>query len=181
MDILFNWLLRRFKNWRAKKQKIQKQMNEKLKGVKIDIAFIYAQALTLVCFVEFYSVGLPILLMFGGLSLIMLYVSVKINFLRFCRTPPIFNETINQITIKILILSLVLHNIMSPLILAGTDSNSPKHFFHRVWHYKSYCFLTITILFYYLGRSYIIKIVKKIYSRFKRSRSRESSMVTIPS
>lgn len=153
-------------------------MNEKLKGINIDIAFIYAQGLTLICFVEFYSVGLPILHILGAVSLVLLYASVKINFLRFCRTPPIFNETINKLTTKILILALIFHNLITPMILAGTDSNAPEHFFPRIWFYKSYCFLTLIIIFYYLCRSFIIRVFRKIYRIFKRKDLRESSMVS---
>lgn len=60
----------------------------------------------------------------------------------------------------------MIHNFLSPLILAGTDDTAPKTFLKRVWYYGSYCFLTGLGLIYYLGRPIIVVMLLKVRKIF---------------
>ena len=51
-----------------------------------------------------------------------------------------------------MLLGLIIHNFISPLILAGTDDQAPRGFFSRTWRYGSYCFMTGIAIIYYFGR-----------------------------
>ena len=90
-NLVWKGALRRINDYRARRERIQARMNRRLRGETLEVALLLAQALALVSFVEFYSVGLPLLHVLGTVSLTILYLCSKTIFLRLSSSPPIFN------------------------------------------------------------------------------------------
>lgn len=100
-------------NWRAKKEKFQRNMDKMIEGSLFQFEDNYANILMIV-FVTLMLCGpIPLLLFFGTIALGLRYLFWKYYFIRFCKIPPTFDESLNDKVLRILPWSVFIHLAIS--------------------------------------------------------------------
>jgi hypothetical protein len=102
---IYNCMRRR----KAKKAVIQKDLNECQKGPIYDLTAKYALCINVIFVTLFYCGGMPLMLLFGTLSLFFQYWCEKYLLLRYNRKPVLYDERLNEIVLYIMPIALILH------------------------------------------------------------------------
>ncbi|EGR34853.1 hypothetical protein IMG5_000810 [Ichthyophthirius multifiliis] len=87
----------------------QKEANEKIIDQNFYIILYYAQSLNIIFTCLFYSSGMPILLLIGGLNLLVQYWFCKYTILRICKYPPIYDKSLSRSVFNIVPFALFFH------------------------------------------------------------------------
>ena len=61
----------------------------------------------------FFSGGMPILLVTGFFAIFLRYLYFKYHFIRFCKIPKVFDESLDQYATNMLIYAIILHFMIS--------------------------------------------------------------------
>lgn len=115
--------------------------------------------LALFLFAMLYYSAMPVIFLFVFASLLLLYWSMKITFVKFCRKPPIYSHSISRLCVKICFYGVLINCIVSPLYFGAESYNNgvALGFFQRIllqWYYVVLFFL---ILLYLLFKKYICR------------------------
>lgn len=104
----------------AQGQKIQRKMDKMIEGKEFTFEDYYANLLMIV----FVSIGLcgpmPLLLLIGGLAILTRYLFWKYYFIRFCKIPPTFNESLNTKVTGMLYWAAIIHLCISIYAFGNT-------------------------------------------------------------
>ena len=88
-------------------------MNNLIVGPDFELTGYYAQALKTIFVTLFYSSGIPMMLVFGSISLFLQYLCNKYILLRFSRKPPTFDQNLHEKTMKVLPMAVLLHLLVA--------------------------------------------------------------------
>lgn len=62
---------------------------------------------------------MPVIFIFSGLSLFLMYWTVKATFIRTCRKPPIYNHVLNRLGFRMILFGIILNCILTPLFFGS--------------------------------------------------------------
>lgn len=114
-------LLEKLSEWRARQQPLQAQMDKMLQKPEFLFEEHYANLLTVV-FVPFAFAGpMPLLLPISALALAVRYFYSKYYFLRFCRAPRAFDDSLNNRVMNLLPFAVFIHLLISMYAYGVTD------------------------------------------------------------
>lgn len=100
-------------NWRAKKEKFQRNMDMLIEASVFQFEDNYANILMIVFVTMMLCGPIPILLVLGTVALGTRYLFWKYYFIRFCKIPPTFDESLNDKIMKIMPWSVFIHLAIS--------------------------------------------------------------------
>ena len=153
--LIFSIFRRKVCHYFAKKQKLQIQMKQWLKGISMEIEYIYGAVLTVIYYTLLFGSNLPLNYMFTFISLIILYWSHKYVFIEFCSLPLSFNHSICDLFTKLLFLGLGLHCLVVPIFFKAKGIGNEEgdlSFIDRVLEMGYYFAIIIIIIVYLLFR-----------------------------
>jgi hypothetical protein len=101
---------------------------------------------------------MPILWIFGTVSIILLYWSYKYIFINYCQQPLVYGHSINHLITKIILFGICLSSLTTPLLIGGVFTK-PLSVTERYMRYIYYPALGVAILAYMLFKKVIANII----------------------
>lgn len=103
------WVAECIAECRARRQKFQRNMDKMIEGSVFQFEDCYANVLMIVSVTLLLSGPMPILMALGTVALGTRYLFWKFYFIRFCKIPPTFDESLNSKVMGILPWAVFLH------------------------------------------------------------------------
>jgi hypothetical protein len=119
IDILYSVFRKAAITHIAAQQPTVAEMNDYLKCETVQIQFIYAFALNIIFFTLLFGVVMPLLWVFGFVSVLLLYWVQKLIFLRYCQQPVVYGHSINHLVTRFILIGIALSTGMAPLLLGA--------------------------------------------------------------
>lgn len=148
-----------------------------MKATSFEIEFIYAFVLNIIFFTLLFGPVLPLVWIFGSLSLFILYWAHKYIFIRYSKKPLVFSHSINHVVTRMVLFGIVLSCLIAPLLYGGIKGQS---FIERYISYMYYPILGGFILVYMFFKKVILKcfLALKDYCKGEMGRSRLPSLIS---
>lgn len=118
-------IMRMVRWWRAKREHIQKSMNDLMVDPEFDWNSYHAQYLGCLFFCFTYSFAMPFMYLLGALGLWATKFQAKIVFIRFSREPRQLNQILNETVVRAIPFALLIHTLFA-ILFESVQSIQPK-------------------------------------------------------